>query len=167
MEIFKDFGFDPIMLGAQILNFLIIFFILKRFLYKPVLSMLKKREDQITEGIKQAEESRKLLEKTMEEEKKILSNAQIQAKKMIDDSRNQALEIAKEVELNTKVQTERMLEDVKAQIEQERREMEVSLTLKISELAADFLEKAAKDVFGDKEQKILIDTAVKKIKKAD
>ena len=56
MEILKTFGVDPIFLGAQIVNFLIIFYLLKRFLYKPVLGCLKTgRQNQ---GLKQAEEAR-------------------------------------------------------------------------------------------------------------
>ena len=57
MEIIKNFGVEPVLLVAQIINFLIILFILKKFLYKPVLDTLKKREDSIKEGLKQAEES--------------------------------------------------------------------------------------------------------------
>ena len=44
--------------------------------------MLKKREDKIKEGIKQAEEARLTLEKTLEQEKKILTKAQEEAKRI-------------------------------------------------------------------------------------
>ncbi|MBU2632677.1 F0F1 ATP synthase subunit B, partial [Patescibacteria group bacterium] len=49
MEIVKQFGLDPVLLVAQIVNFLILLFILKKLLYKPVLELLKKREDTIKE----------------------------------------------------------------------------------------------------------------------
>ena len=75
MEIVKEFGLNPYLLAAQIVNFLIILYILKKLLYKSVLDMLKKRSDSIKEGIKQAEEGRLTLEKALEEEKKILSDA--------------------------------------------------------------------------------------------
>ena len=52
MELLKDFGFDPILLTAQIINFLIVLVVLKKFMYKPVLDMLKKRENDIKKGIK-------------------------------------------------------------------------------------------------------------------
>ncbi len=72
MEIIKNFGLNPILLAAQIVNFLIIFFILKKFLYKPVLNVLNKRQVTIKEGLKQAEEARVKLEKVVIEEKDIL-----------------------------------------------------------------------------------------------
>ncbi|MCL5434940.1 MAG: ATP synthase F0 subunit B, partial [Patescibacteria group bacterium] len=107
MEILKNFGFDPAMLAAQIVNFLIILYLLKRFLYKPVLEMLKKRSDAIQEGIKQAEEARITLEKTLEEEKKILLKAKDEAKQVMEDSKLAAVAIAREIEENSKTQTEK------------------------------------------------------------
>src|ERR1035437_2709692 len=102
MEILKNFGFDPILLVAQIVNFLIILFLLKKFLYKPVLDMLKKRKDDIEKGVKDAEEGRLTLEKALEEEKKILRIAQEQSKKIIDDAGNQAIAIAQDIEQNSR-----------------------------------------------------------------
>jgi len=165
MEIFKEFGLDPIMLGAQILNFLIIFYLLKRFLYKPVLGMLKTREDKIKEGIKQAEEARETLEKTIEQEKKILAKAHEEAKALVLDARTKAVETSKEIEENTKKQAEKILMDARVQIEQDAQRMESELSQKISLLAEEMLEKSLKDVFGEKEQKIILGKALKNIKK--
>src|ERR1035437_7940276 len=109
MDFLKNLGFDPIMLVAQILNFLIILFLLKRFLYKPVMDMMKKREDVIKEGLEKAEESRVSFEKTVEKEKKILSEASEDSKKIIEDAKLQSLEIAKAIEENTKRQSEKMI----------------------------------------------------------
>ncbi|MEK7092668.1 MAG: ATP synthase F0 subunit B, partial [Patescibacteria group bacterium] len=87
MEIIQQFGIQPIMLAAQAVNFLIILYVLKRFLYKPMLSVLKKRKDEIALGLRNAEEARILLEKTAEAEKNVLKLAQAQAKKMIDEAK--------------------------------------------------------------------------------
>lgn len=167
MEILKNFGFDPVILIAQIVNFLIIMYLLKRFLYKPVLELLKKREDAIKTGIKQAEESKKILEETISREKQILRIAQENAKKMIDDAKLQAMDVSKEIEENAKIQTEKMINDAKNRIAEERADMENKLALKVSELASEFLAKSIKEMFGEKEQKNLTEKAIKQIKKAD
>ncbi|HUD04867.1 MAG TPA: F0F1 ATP synthase subunit B [Patescibacteria group bacterium] len=164
MEILKTFGVDPILLGAQIINFLIIFYLLKRFLYKPVLGMLKKREDKIKEGMKQAEEARITLEKTLEEEKKIFAKAHDEAKALIVDAKMQALEVSKEIEDNTKRQAEKILLDARAQIEQDTKRMEIELGEKISVLAKEMLEKSLQGVIGEKEQQQIVAKAVKNIK---
>jgi F-type H+-transporting ATPase subunit b len=165
MEILKEFGFDPVMLVAQIVNFLIIFYLLKRFLYKPVLGMLQKRKDIAAEGLRQAEESRLALEKTLEEEKKILTKAQDEAKKIIEESKAQATEVARTIEENTKHQAERILTEAKEQIDQESKETERKLSEKVSLLAEAMLTKSLEGFFGEKEQKQIVTKAVKQIKK--
>ena len=167
MEILKTFGVDPILLGAQIINFLIIFYLLKRFLYKPVLGMLKTRQDKIKEGIKQAEEARLTLEKTLLQEKQIFAKAHDEAKALIEDAKVQALEVSREVEENTKRQAEKILLDARAQIEQDAKRMEEELGEKISVLAKEMLEKSLQGIFNEKEQRQILERAVKNIKKTN
>ena len=164
MEILKNFGFDPVMLTAQIVNFLIISYLLKRFLYKPVLEMLKNRRNLVLEGLKQAEESKKTLEKTLEQEKIIISKAQNEGKRIIEEAKMQALTLSKEIEEKTKQQTEKMIQEAKMQIEQEAKETEKRLSENISLLAADMLAKSLEGLFSGKEQKQVITRAIKQIK---
>src|SRR3972149_11747474 len=165
MEVLHLLGFDPIMLGAQILNFLIIFYLLKRFLYKPVLDMVKKREDKITQGLKDAEEAQKALENALEEEKKILTKAQDNAKKIIEDARKEAVVLASEIENNTKARTEKLILEAKAKITQEAQDTEKKLSEKISILAADIITKSLKGVLSEKEQETITQKALKTIKR--
>src|SRR5438477_11743203 len=99
MEILKNFGVNGYLLGAQIINFLIVFYILKRLLYKPVLSMLKKREDEVKEGLRLSEEGRKTFEEAQTKEKEILKKAEGQADKIVADARSKALEEASQIEI--------------------------------------------------------------------
>lgn len=167
MEIIKNFGVNPILLGAQIINFLIIFFILKKFLYKPVLELLKKRQTIIKEGINQAEESRLKLEKVVIEEKNILKQAQLAAKKIIEDSRQESIELTKQMNDIAKKQTEKLLNNAKEQIARESMETEKRLAVNTSRLAVKFLEKALEKFFSQKEQDEVISQVLKKIKKTN
>ena len=164
MEIIKNFGVNPILLAAQIINFLIIFFILKKFLYKPVLDLLKKRRITIQEGIEHAEEARVKLEKVVIEEKNILKNAQMQAKKIIEDAREESIGVIKQLNDNAKKQTEKMLKDAKDQIIRESIETEKRLAVKTSKLAVSFLEKTLNEFFSLKEQKEVMSSALKRLK---
>ncbi|OGH23747.1 MAG: hypothetical protein A2958_03270 [Candidatus Levybacteria bacterium RIFCSPLOWO2_01_FULL_38_13] len=167
MEIIKNFGIDPLLLIAQIVNFLIIFYILKRFALKPILDILKKRENTIKEGLREAEEGKKVLEEAYIKEKEILKKAQSRSEKIIEDTQIQALEIIKGAEEKTKKQTELMLISAKEQMEKESKETEKRIAMRVSDMALDFLEKSLKNLFGEKEQKQLMQIAIKKIKKSD
>jgi len=164
MEILKNFGIDPILLIAGIVNFLIILFILKKLVYKPVFNILQKRADGIKEGIAQAEESQKALKDAETKEKKIIKEAQETAKKIIQDAKEQALVVGKNIEEKAKKQSDQMIEDAKVQIEIETKKAEQQLNKHISELSIEILKKSLGSTFGSKEQSEIVSKAVKTIK---
>lgn len=165
MEIFKDFGVNPVLLIAQIVNFLVILFILKKFMYKPVLDILKKRENQIKEGLKSAEESEKKLAQTLEKEKEILHKAHETAEKIVSDAKIEAGETKAKIEELTKKEVERMLNQSRRTIEQETKEAEQKLSIKIGQIAVTLLEKSLKGLFGEREQKLIMKKAVAQLEK--
>jgi len=165
MEIFGTFGLDPYLTGAQIVNFLIVLYILKRFLYKPVFELLKKRELTIKEGLTKTEEARKALEAAQVEEKKILKKAQETAKIILQDARDQSEQLVKETEERAKKQADRMLEEAKMQIQRDIKEAEMRLRTNITELSVELLKKSLSDIFNNNEQEQIVDRAVKRLKK--
>ncbi len=99
MEILNQFGINPILLAAQVVNFLILLFILKKFLYKPILRVLEERKKKIEDSLKNAEEIEKKLQATEEQSEKIIAKTLQQAQKILDETRKaaaQMLEGAKE-----------------------------------------------------------------------
>lgn len=164
MELIKNFGLDPVLLGAQIINFLVILYLLRRFLYKPVFQMLKKRENEIKEGLEKTEQARKLLEKTLEQEKDILKKAQAHATKIIEDAKNETLEIQKQSSEASKKHAEKIINETREQIEREAKETEDRIITNVSKLSVSFLEKALGKLFTEKEQKELMTKAIKELK---
>lgn len=164
MELIKNFGIDPILLIAQIVNFLIVLYILRKFLYKPVLSQLQKRRDTIKEGLKKAEEARIRLEKVQEEKKNILKRAQTESKKLLDDTKKESLVILQSTESQTKIQADRIIKEARQQIAFETREAEKRLTIYVSRLAIEFLQRSVSDLFSKDDQKAVIKNVLKKFK---
>jgi F-type H+-transporting ATPase subunit b len=54
---------DPFTVGAQILNFLVLIYLLKRFLYGPIIRGMDRREERIRGRLRAAEEQRLVAEK--------------------------------------------------------------------------------------------------------
>lgn len=164
MELLHQFGFDPILLLAQIVNFVIVLWVLKKFLYKPVLTMLEERKRTIEEGLEKAERAQKLLEEIEEKEKNILKKAQQEALRILEDARNSALNIAKKAEEDALKQSERIIKETKEQIAQETQEVEKRLTLHISTIAVEFLKKTVGDLFTEETQEKIMQQAIKELK---
>lgn len=165
MEIIKEFGFDPRLLLAQIINFLLVLWVLRRFLYKPVLQMLEKRKKDIETGIKNAEAANRLLEEMTAKEQKLLQNAQKQAQKIIEEARDQASSIIDESQQSAKENAEKIIEEAKRKIEQDIKETEQRLTTHVSKIAIDFLKKAVSEMFTEATQEEVMNKALKIVKK--
>lgn len=75
MEAIQSLGIDWKLLVAQIINFVILLFILRKFLYTPILKMLDKRKVSIEEGIESSREAETKLAMCNEQCKKISQEA--------------------------------------------------------------------------------------------
>ncbi|HEX7042733.1 MAG TPA: F0F1 ATP synthase subunit B [Patescibacteria group bacterium] len=164
-ELVKNFGIQPVLLIAQIVNFLIVIWLLKKFAYKPIFDMLDKRKKVIEEGVKNAEESSKTLEKALEEEKKILKNAHTQAQDILTEAKDQAATSLAEAETSTKVRVEKMIEDGQKAIEKQAQEAESKLATQTAKIAVEILEKSLSGILDTKTQKEVVEKAAKKLTK--
>ena len=142
MDLAKEFGIDWPLLVAQIVNFLIVFFVLKRFAYKPLLDLLKNREKTIKQGIKNADDARVALEQAQEKETTILKNAQAEARKLIEETKKEQVALMQEAEEQTRKKVDVMLKEARNQISYEAKETEKRLSSHISQLATEFLQKS-------------------------
>lgn len=86
MEILEQFGIKPVLLAAQVVNFLILLYILKRFLYGPILKVLQERRDKIAQSLKTAEEIEKRLHEIGEKEAESLLRSAKEGEKIIRQS---------------------------------------------------------------------------------
>lgn len=165
MELLKNFGVNPLLLVAQIVNFLVILFVLKRFLYKPVFEVLKNREKTIKEGIEKAQEATLILENAKNEENKILKNAQMESKKLIEDAKEQSVLLAKQLEESAKKRAEIILMEAKEEIQKESKEAETKIMRNISELAVQFLQKSLSELVTKRAQEEIVVKALKQLQK--
>lgn len=83
MEALESLGIDWKLLIAQIINFLVLFLLLRKFLYGPIVNMLQDRKKKIEQGLKDAEDARQRLEEASAESKKLLSKASTESEKIV------------------------------------------------------------------------------------
>ena len=86
-QIARTFGVDWPHLGMQIISFAIVCAVLFKFAYRPVLTMLEERRQQIAQGLANAERIKTELDRTEAQRQEVLTQAQSQAAKFIEDAR--------------------------------------------------------------------------------
>ncbi|MFI5136131.1 MAG: F0F1 ATP synthase subunit B, partial [Chitinophagales bacterium] len=79
---------DTGLLIWMMITFLIVLFLLKKFAWKPILKMLKDREDSIDEALKSAERAKEEMKNLQADNEKILAEARHERDMMLKDARD-------------------------------------------------------------------------------
>lgn len=143
MNIIDTFGIQPILLLAQIVNFLILLFLLNKFLYKPILKTLQNRQHQIAESLKNAEQIELNLQKSEDDRLKKLQKATDEAKEIIQDAKEAANQIIDEAHQKAAADITFLVEKTKAEIEAERQSLNQAIRADLSRMLTLGLEKVA------------------------
>jgi len=85
-QIARTFGVDWSHLMAQIISFCIVCLILYRFAYRPVLTMLEERRQQIAQGLANTEAIKAELARTEAQRQEVMDQANAQATKLIEEA---------------------------------------------------------------------------------
>jgi len=159
-ELFTKLGIDWKLLIAQIVNFLVLLFVLWKFAYGPVLAMLEKRQKKIEKGLADADEAGKKLEESAEKQKEILKNARTEAKDIVEKAREQAEKSKSEIAFEAKAQAEKIIISVKAEIEQEKQKTIAEIKSEIGSLVVAATEKIVDEKMDSEKDKKMIEEAI-------
>lgn len=162
MDFLNDFGVQPILLAAQIVNFLVLLFILKKLLYKPILKVLKERRDTIAQSLKNTEEIEKKLLKTEEERQKVLDKTTLEAKKIIEEASKSAELVVAEAHVKAQQDINGMVEKGRQTIVLEREKMQQEIREELSDIVTVSLKKIITESLDPKKQKEIVDRAITK-----
>jgi F-type H+-transporting ATPase subunit b len=94
----ETFGWNPWLFLSQVISFVIVALLLRRFAYKPILGVLEERRRRIEEGLLNAEKIKKELAEAEKRYQEILAKANADAQKMIDEARESSAHLAERKE---------------------------------------------------------------------
>ncbi|MDO8663543.1 MAG: F0F1 ATP synthase subunit B [Candidatus Wildermuthbacteria bacterium] len=138
-------GIDWKILIGQLINFAILFFLLKKFAYKPFLDVLEKRRVKIEEGINNSKEAEMSLGKIRGERKDILEKGEKEARDMIIKAEATAALRAGEILALAEEEKKKMAELSKREIEKELAEQKNNREKEIIETTLLLAEKFLKE----------------------
>src|SRR5437868_2735474 len=93
-EIFHTFGLEWPKFLAQLILFIIVYFVLKKFAFGPIIAMLEERRKNIEQGQLNAQKIRQQLAEAEKRHAEILAEANAQAQRLIDQARESAGTVA-------------------------------------------------------------------------
>jgi F-type H+-transporting ATPase subunit b len=93
-ELFTTFGLEWPKFLAQLILFIIVYFVLKKFAFGPIIAMLEERRKKIEEGQLNAQKIKQQLAEAEKRYAEILAKANMEAQKLIDQARESASHVA-------------------------------------------------------------------------
>lgn len=131
---------DPMVVGYNVLNVVILLFILKIILYKPLTKLLQERERHIKKGVEDAENAKILLKESESSREKMLKEARAEGQSMVESARKTGEQVRTDILAKAQDEAQRfisagqeMVESEKAKALQEVRTQAVDLVVKAAE----------------------------------
>jgi F-type H+-transporting ATPase subunit b len=166
-ELLHKLGINWKLLIAQAVNFAIVLIVLYRFVYKPVLKMLKQRKEKIKKSLKDAERVEENLKKSKIERENQIALGRKEAEKIIAQAKKKSEEIKNEKVEEAKKEEEAIIKTAKQRIRAERQNMIDEAKLEIGELVLLASKKVTKDSIDEQTHKKLINEAIDELKKTE
>ena len=117
----------------QLLNFFVLLFLLRRYLYDPIKNILDQRADQINGDLDGAEERRQEAEELKSEYEQKLKNAHSEAQEIVDNAESRANKKAKDIINKAEARAENLKAKKLEEIEQAKKEAAAELRDEIAD----------------------------------
>lgn len=147
----------------QIVAFLILIAIVAKFAMRPMMNVMKKRQDHVDQEIDAAEKARERNEKSMEEQKKALEEARNEAYQLVENAKKSAESQGDKILAEAKEQAERTLEEARSEINNEREKAVAALRDQTAELSVMLASKLIEKELDKDQQQQEIDQFMKQV----
>src|ERR1700704_4593995 len=162
-ETAETFGFDWKIFLSQVISFILVALVLRRFAYKPILAVLEERRQRIAEGLLNAEKIKQQLAEAEQRYAEILAKANEQAQKMIDEARDSAAHVASRKEQEAIAAAEQILAKAREESQLEHERTMAELKRELGHLVVETTEKVTGKVLTPDDQRRLQEEALRQI----
>ena len=156
---------NPGLMIWTVITFLILLLILKKVAWKPILSALDKRENDIKEALAQAEKAKEEAKKILEENQANLAKAEEESKKIIQQSRSYAESLKDQLIIESKEQAKKIVEDASSEIQRRKDAAFKELKDQIAEISVKAAEKIIRESLDAQKGKQVVDKYLNEIVK--
>lgn len=149
----------------QLIVFLLLFFLLSKLAWKPIVSSLKERELSIQNALDTAEKARQEMSQLKSDNEKLLKEAREERDKILKEAREASNRMKEDAQHEAKKSADKIIEDARAAINIEKQAALKEIKIQVAMFSLEIAEKLIKQKLSDdKSQKQLVETYLKDIK---
>lgn len=148
-KLINDFSFG--LFFWQMLIFLLLIFLLRKFAWKPILDAVNEREEGIKNALLSAEIAKRDMQNLKSDNEKLLAEARVERDVILKEAREIKDKIISEAKDEAQVQAGKMIEQAKAAINSEKNAAMTELKNQVSSLSISIAEKVLREELSNKE----------------
>lgn len=163
-DLFATLGIDWMMLGLQLVAFLVLVAVLGKFVYPVFMRIIDEREARINESLKSAREAADRASSVQEEIDEKLATARKEAKSIVATAKDEANSMLTKADEKAKAGADHLLESARDEITKEITAAKKALHNETIELVALATEKVVGSSLDAKTDKAVIKKALEEVK---
>lgn len=154
---------DGLRIFETIINLFILYFILKKFLFKPVNKVLTDREKEVSNTIARTKENEEKSKSLLLENEEMISKSKENGKAIIEDYKVKAENISSDIVSEAHNEANLIIERAKKEAEREKNKAKDEIKTQIVDLAVLMSSKALEESIDEEKQRKLIDDFISKV----
>ena len=145
---------DVGLLFWTLVSFSILYLILRKFAWGPILGAVKEREESIKAALDAADNAKKEMENLKADNEKILNEAKTEREAMLKEAREMKSKLISDAENEAKAKAKSMVEAAKTAIQNEKNSAMNELKNTVVDLSVDIAEKLISEELADKDKQL-------------
>jgi F-type H+-transporting ATPase subunit b len=145
---------DVGLLFWTLVSFIILYLILRKFAWAPILGAVKEREESIKEALDAADNAKKDMENLKADNEKILNEAKIERETMLKEAKEIKSKLISDAEEEAKIRAKKMVEAAKTAIQNEKNSAMNELKNTVVDLSVGIAEKLISEELADKDKQL-------------
>lgn len=151
-ELFSNLGIDGKLLFAQVVNFLLVLWLLNKFVFRKVIAHLEERKNRIEQGVELTEKAKREMERIGEARHRELEKARKEGESILGESRTAASKRQKELMAQVRAEAEKMLLQAGSDAEKKKEDAVKGARDEISKIALLMAERVLSRSLGKEDQ---------------
>jgi F-type H+-transporting ATPase subunit b len=152
LDALRPLGIDPALLIAYLINFAILLFLLRLFLYRPILNMMEERRQKIQASLDEADKVRQEADVQRADFQRELENARKTSQEATARVVQETEKMREAILAEARQEAEQIREQARQQIELERQQAAADLQRQVVDLAVDLTRKVVGQTVAVNEQ---------------
>ena len=145
---------DVGLLFWTLVSFIILYIILRKFAWGPILTAVKEREESIKAALDAADNAKKEMENLKADNEKILNEAKTERETMLKEAREMKSKLISDAENEAKAKSKSMVEAAKTAIQNEKNSAMNELKNTVVDLSVGIAEKLISEELADKDRQL-------------